>query len=420
MRKSAWLGIPLLLLALSLLPASARAQSDQAAPKVALVVSFQQTNIRINDRVNATIFLANESDTAITNVSLSLSKPDFLIAHSLTCDGPILDGSLDLGVLSPHTTLSAPVSLCFNLDRNRAVTGSYNILFTALYRWGDHSDLVTSETSLSVDLIGMETILGIPVGLAGFVLPGFMLLVALGWFKVPWVENLNQDTTKRIVYSVILSLILMGPFSWLAGRPGTPEWLAWLDFQQQISIVRLGIYTVVGSLIGGAIGAVYRLNEKRKADRWKWLKIIPEDSELVKLKKGLALNKNCPSQRVYFENKENGKKIYAYHYALYDKSIYAYGQFQLIAGRLSSSVQEKIQKMVGGLPAVPPDARSIRSILNLLREEDKEALLLLNPVVGLPGNFQKSFQILEADKYHPAQFDDQKPSFLLEILAEPA
>jgi hypothetical protein len=402
------------------------AQEETPQPHLEITLSFEQNKIRLNAPVMVTLWVSNQSDVAVTAANLVIEKPDFILVHRDSCNNPAQTSPIDLGALPPHTIIPAPISFCLTLERQTALTGDYNILTGVLYSWEQGTDIVSVEKPLRVDLIGTDTILGVPLGFAGFVLPGLMLLVALRWFKVPIANDVQS--ADRLIYGVLLSLILLGPFSWLATQPGAPAWMSWLDFQQQVSIERLIIFVLVGLLIGVVIGLMYfgwEWQKKRTSQFQAALQINPDDRPHTLLKKALLLNPKFGDKRILLEKKDDHTQIFAYHYAFHDKSLYVFAQFQLIISLLPSEIQEKVRRVKASAGNSQLDSSSLLSILKLLKDDHSNAFLIANPVSMVSGDGKAmqsgvtlGYLVVEPELYFPPRVDGEHSGYLLEVLDE--
>jgi hypothetical protein len=72
------------------------------------------------------------------------------------------------------------------------VVGDFNFLFTFEYEWPQQNSLqqsfVVVEKTLKVSLLGSDSVAGIPVGLAGFIVPGLIFWWIVARFNVPWLQ----------------------------------------------------------------------------------------------------------------------------------------------------------------------------------------------------------------------------------------
>lgn len=402
------------------------AQTSRIQPDLNVVVAFQKDSIRLNEPLMGSIWVSNQSDVPVEKATLFFEKPEFILLHIDSCENPVQAGPVDLGALPPRSVTSQPVNFCLTLDRQSALSGKFNILVGVLYSWEQGADLLNVEKTLSVDLIGTDTILGIPLGFAGFVLPGLMLLVALRWFGVPVTRNL--EPIDRLIYGILLSLILLGPFSWLATQPGMPTWLTWLDFQQQVSIERLAIFILVGLTIGLMIGSVYKgfeLQKERQARLHASLQIKTGDKAHTLIRKALLLNPKYDKNRLVFHSKNHSQKIYGYHFAVYEKSLYVFAHFQLIINLLPDELQTKVRQHVNRAGNSGLNGKNLLAVLSLLDDRHTKALIIANPVqvITLKGESahagqELAYMILDQEEYLPPQADDHQAGCLLEVLDE--
>ena len=225
-----------------------------------MLISLQQDSLRIGDQVAGVLEISNQSDVGADAARFMPALPASLALHCRFVRPLLRLGALDLGPLPPHSVKSQP--FCLTLDFNTAHAGSFNLLFEVTYTWAQKTDLVTAEKTIQVDLIGNQTILGLPLAFAGFILPGLMFLITLRWFKAPWAVGLSGE--DKLIYGVLLSLVLLGPFALLGSLPDAPGWVQFLNFSQDVTIPRLAVYVLIGLAFGGIAGVIY---QKVKADQ---------------------------------------------------------------------------------------------------------------------------------------------------------
>jgi len=191
-----------------------------------------------------------------------------------------------------------------------------------------------------------------------------------------------------------------------------------------VSIERLGIYTLVGSLIGVLIGIVYKAIELRKIRAAKFkesMQIDEGDRAPELLIKALMLNSQYRGKKVFFQNKT--KKIYGYHYARSENSIYIFAHFILISSRLKPDVQKKVLAAAGPRGDFGKNRQRMLAVLKLLSNEDKEAFQIADPVfeVALTGksspvNQEQAYLRIDEEQYLQPQYEETQDGYLLEIL----
>lgn len=422
---SCWLLFALVTAAVA---APALAADDSAAP--ALILSLGQDRVRASRPVAVTVLLANGTDVDVDSASLSVARPEFLRLYADAAGTQSLTGAVDLGGLAAHSVMSAPRTLYLAVDPGNAVSGAYTLLFTVRYAQGGRVGVLTAEKELQVDLVGAETILGVPLAFAGFVLPGLMLLIALNWFKVPWVNKENMGADDRLIFGVIISLVLLGPFSLLARRGAAPRWVQWLDLQQEISIERLGAYVAIGLGLGVLIGFTYRQVERRRKARVEAelaaLKFKDGDGIASLIWKGMKLNQASLGKQVYFENRRTQRQVHGYHYAVDGRMIYVFPSFQLIASRLDPAIREKVFEAAGPIDTFPADPKRILAVAALLKDSGANAFQIAYPVSeilpgGTPGEVYSSrnYLALNASEYAPPPpVETAQAGYLLELFLD--
>lgn len=347
--KIRWFGWLALALAFALLvfPSTlVSAQEGEKRPKITLQVFLQQASLRVNDQAQVTVHLSNPTAYAVDSARLEIFAPAFVRLHRGDCSAPLQTGPLDLGTV-PANSVKTEV-FCLDLDTRSARSGSFNLLFSLVYSWGEKTDLAAVEKEVAVDLIGSETILGIPLAFAGFILPGLMLLIVLRWFKLPWAAGLSSE--DRLIYSVLISVIPLGMVSWLSGRVRLPGLVQFFNFGQQVTIAHLVGYVLLGAAVGLLIGLVYRLSRflrKRTLDAL----VSAPPSIPQAIHTALRLNGNYKGGPVLFSNKKTAAQVKGAHCVETDERYYVFSQFRLNYDNLSADDK----KFIDSLPGVRND-----------------------------------------------------------------
>ena len=419
--KKNWLrivGLLIVTFGLCSAPAVAAAQSADAAPKIAMVISLQQDTLRIDDQAQGVLEIANQSDVAADDARFEAALPDFLVLHAGTCAGQPLAAALDLGPLPAHAVKTQP--FCINLNPNTARAGSFNLLFKITYTWNQKTDLTAVEKTVQVDLIGNQTILGLPLAFAGFILPGLMFLIAVRWFKVPWAVGLSGE--DKLVYSVLLSLLLVGPFAWLGSRPGAPALVQLLSFSQQVTIERLAAYLVIGFVFGLITGWAfekYRSDQERKI---KALELSIHDDPRTIIQKALLLNPDYHGGQVSFSHKQKGSLIQGAHYVEAGSKLYIFSEFRLNGSQLDGHTQGQVKKLIGSAANFGTDGKLILSVLSLIPHPSKDLIQVSNPVleigadnVAKPGDPDLAFVELDRADYSAPTIKRTDDTVLLDV-----
>jgi hypothetical protein len=250
-------------------------------PKPAVSVSFERQTIRENDAVEVHVLFANEWNQDLSSVVLYVNAPASLTWNALSCkewskksyQGGLANPTLDLGAVGAHQL--RVTALCVKSQPDLMV-GDFNILFTFDYAWlqnniAQHS-FVTSEKTLKANLFGSDTVAGVPLALAGFIVPGLFFWLVVSWFNLPWgVKDLALG--DKLLFSILVSF----PIIYLVNGLRFP------NVSTGISLIKLLLYASVGAaaglLLGGSDKLRRRLNLK-EVERQK--KVAEEEVRLAK------------------------------------------------------------------------------------------------------------------------------------------
>jgi hypothetical protein len=215
----------------------------------------------------------------LQNVRLEISAPKFTHWHEKTCDTSLIaNNTLNEAEIAAHKT--APYKLCVTTD-NEIEVGDFNTLFSLTYEWNINGvtkqSLVTTEKTIKVNLFGSESVAGVPLALAGFLVPGLFFWIFVRLWKVPW----DQEASKEIIYSVLISVVVIGLGYYLKQELPNWWWLKYLDIRNGISVTKLFALAATGIVLGNIVGASYYAWQ-----RWKKARIIsPSDTLITKVLK---------------------------------------------------------------------------------------------------------------------------------------
>jgi hypothetical protein len=144
------------------------------------------------------------------------------------------------------------------------------------YEWTINGEakqaFVSTEKTIKVNLFGSESVAGVPLALAGFLVPGLFFWIFLRVWKVPW----NQDATKELIYSVLISVVVIGLGYFLRQKLPDWSWLKYLDIRNGISGTKLFALAVAGIVLGNIVGCSYFAWL-----RWKMAKTISSSDPLI-------------------------------------------------------------------------------------------------------------------------------------------
>jgi hypothetical protein len=273
----------LLLLLFADQPKSNPSPSPSASPPAppTVTVSLQRSVIREQDSLPATIWISNQSSQPLTGVQVDITKPGFLELSTPQCDGKFVETTVTFGDVPANSSVNCKLHLITTKDRE-IVVGDYNLLFTVRYQWQDntgvHKSVVTAEKPLKVTLLGTDTVAGIPLALAGFIVPGLFFWIAVRLLKVPW--GVDLPLGDKTIYSVIISALFM-----IVGA-----WYNYFNVNNGISLNKLFYLAGSGFALGLLVAAAYHdwhwWSRKRMAAN----QISFDDTEEATLGKILRLN----------------------------------------------------------------------------------------------------------------------------------
>lgn len=293
------LGISLLFLQ----PSDVKAQDTPKKPILTLTISLRQDILRVNQTIPVSVVITNPSDEVVSNVDLSVTLASSISIYDETCTTKLSSPVLKQEKLAGNTVEKR--AYCLKMNTDDAYSGKYNTLFILNYTWNNNPAVVTIEKTVEVDLIGDSKIVGVPLTLAGFFLPGMVLLAILKMFKIPMVEKL--DANLNLVVAVVISSILVGPLSFWANKAATTSWLQIFNLNKQVNFQRIAAFILLGAVIGVIIGLLYLRSQSKK-------KIASNEQPYNLIEKSLNLNKDYSGKQVIFENKGDKIQTFGAHF----------------------------------------------------------------------------------------------------------
>jgi hypothetical protein len=252
-----------------------KAATQGDLPKPEVIVFCDHSSIQENDELIVDLWFSNTTDVELSKVVLHVDSPAFLRWYTVDTTGKkeaVSDQGepWTFGPVKPGAISTCRLSLKSGSDIQ---VGDFSLLFAFEYEWSaggaTRAAMVSSEKTLRVNLFGSDAIAGIPLALAGFIVPGLFCWLAARLFKVP--GTIELPLGDRMIYSVLISILFV-----VAGR-----WISVLEITNGIGAKKLSYLAAAGILLGVLIGVV-----------WKWwsaaqeARLIQEDdsAETVLLK----------------------------------------------------------------------------------------------------------------------------------------
>jgi hypothetical protein len=303
------------------------------------VVSFERQNVREDDLLPGKVLISNESKYDLTDARLSLTGPQFLEWHLDSCEGRQLAPNLALnsepqsiGPIAANATIQCYMS---GKTGNKIDVGEFNVLFTLRYRWtvdkSTAESFVTSEKTVKMNLLGSESVAGIPVALANYIVPGLIFWVIVGLFGVPWKTDALGD---KMIYSVLVSLLFVGFGALLDYFNLTSK----LSVSRGISLSGLSWLAaaglVAGVVFGGTDSGIRYLLRKRLID--------PRDDEFTLLRKLLVLNTKAATPKSIIKLKEGNAEYVGSLSAYQGNRYYLVGWYRVDLNELPAEIPQSV------------------------------------------------------------------------------
>ena len=267
-----------------------------SAPKPTIYISLERQAIREDDCVPVEIWFSNDDKHELNDVVLQIASPSFIKLDEKSCGAKeqnlVKQIKLDAGQ-SPsiyHQTLY--------LKTGPDITvGDYTLLFTFQYRWklekeAGHS-MLSVEKPVKVNFFGSESVAGVPLGLAGLIVPGLFFWLVVRLFGVSW--GMETALGDKLIYSVVMSFIFVALASILIRYA---SWLRYLDVSSGISIAKLIRLAGTGAAAGAVVGAVEMWHRKRREKNEAKARINFDDDDVAMLGKLLKRNPNYNPSRL--------------------------------------------------------------------------------------------------------------------------
>jgi hypothetical protein len=178
-----------------------------------MTLIMERAELLAGEAVGLDVWIENPTDTGMTNVRFRYAGPSFLAVGRLASDGKCrveANGIIPLGSIQPNSILEPSPRLC--LQANSKVEEHDLFLgFSVSYSLDNQSKsrVLIVEKKLSIGLFGTETIGGVSLRLAAYVVPGLLLMMVLRVGGLPSVGNLggSEVATLSVLFSVLLFLI---------------------------------------------------------------------------------------------------------------------------------------------------------------------------------------------------------------------
>jgi hypothetical protein len=181
-----------------------------------------------------------------------------------------------------------------------------------------------------MSLLGTDNIAGVPLALAGLIVPGLLFWVVVGWFRVPWAKSELGEIT---LYSIPISLLFM-----VAGR-----WAPAMDVGSGIGVVKLGCLALGGAVLGGIVGLVDYMRRRAKQEAEDAL-VIADSDDMPELIGKLAARHRYAGPKTMQVTLKDGRQ-YAGSWAVRDGGYtYLFGAFYIDSSLVSPELAAELHE----------------------------------------------------------------------------
>ncbi len=250
--------------------------SGQTAPRPAeprMSVLLETDALAANDMLRGRLWLENPDTLSLSTATVQWAGPSFLEIgkpNGTRCD--VVGSQISLAPVPAKSVTS--LDLCVKSARV-VVEGTFTVGFNLVYGKRDSvpTSYVLVEKPLRIGLFGSDTVAGVSLRLASFVVPGLLFFFVLQLGNVTRVATL--DSLKLSTFSVVFSLLLTGIAA--AALPPTQA--------RGISILRFAGLCAVAVVIAAFVLGVIRWRQNTASRR----KVGGSDDEIVALTKALSV-----------------------------------------------------------------------------------------------------------------------------------
>jgi len=302
--------------------------TEQSKPD--LLVHFDRQTIREDDSLLIEVLLSNSGDVDLTGTVLQINSPEFLLLHEVKSGNvenlPLPDNRLTIGTVTSHSLIRKIIQI---KSPSVIQVGSFSLLFTVEFTNGNAHGVVSVEKSLQASLFGSDTIAGVPIALAGFIVPGLFFWVIISWFRVRW--SVDVALGDKMIYSVLVSVILLIVGAWFN--------IGAMDVRKGIGVIKLVHLASSGVALGIIVGTSTRI----------YLIIIQHQKAKRQIR--LAENPECIFRKLLLKNLDAKEEQFRIRLTNQDNDVYVGSLFD----QSQDTLTEKGVTSVIGWCRISPD-----------------------------------------------------------------
>lgn len=343
------------------------------APTPSLNVVLEQSALLAGKSVNVRVWVSNPTNQSLSRIALRFSGPEFIeIGHPDSNNARICNTELKQPILlsSPmglaaNSVLDPPETLCLKAKQiveEHDVNIAFSIDYVVAGASPPRSGLIVVEKTLSVGLFGTDSVAGVSLRLASYVVPGLLLMLALRFGALPWIKGLGAAElgTVSVFISVALSLG--------AERMANVDWLSFL-FRGADSGMSARLFLMLClitlAVAGGIDVTFYALRQRRRR------RVVGQaDEDLVALAKALrGTSKYLPA---VVTAKDGMRYIGSLSAPTADGGIALFGWFELVLPDGEDTLRQSLSKLLND--------RSYLKALALAGEQQEVTLKLASGI----------------------------------------
>ncbi len=230
--------------------------SGVAAPTVSVTTRAVGDTLREDSKLDVNVFVENKSAIPLERITVAVFGPEGV-------ERP--EPKLYADTLLPFSTLTVPLTMAINTRAKEGLKyGKHTVMVSVGYTWryghAQYTSSASAPLEFSTSFLGAEgltQVLGVPLTLIVFVLPGFCFMLtyaALGKRLLQKGESFTPTTKDGIFYSVMWSILVIFVYQAVFRK----NLFAFFTFWDLVYV----------SLLGAGAGAVVPLIQwKRLLDR---------------------------------------------------------------------------------------------------------------------------------------------------------
>lgn len=349
-------------------------------PQPVMTISLEKGSLEMGESVMLVLGITNNSAYPLRDLRLMMDAPDFIhLGHGgdtirlddIPAWGAARRGRLVLKILP------------------KGEVGDFNLLFTVSYRWKsadtEYQGMVTQEKAVKIGLFGTDKVVGVPLALAEFVVPGIFFLFVLRLFGVSRDRELGAE--DKIIVSVIVSVVCLSVFE-LLGHDGRYEWASSFNLDGSISIPKFLWLGLSGAVIGLVVSGGVKWFRYIRQQRLKKMAFTGEEKDAGVVYKALKINSKYQGNVWQFTCKD-GNKYRAAHFFQLDQDYVLIGAFKIDLETLEAGKKEKLRAHLNGKPMVET-RKNLLAVIEIVGGITSDDLKLRNTVKKITGGVESN------------------------------